>query len=98
MDTITEGYYTITQVNTSSKINRIFSDISPGDVIAFWDNGLDAKIIQWFTRSPYIHVAIVLENKYLNPQCQDILIVVQLRDEVNMLLKAQTIDKQSQIY
>jgi len=58
----------------NNKINGILSHISPGDVIAFSGNGLDAKIIQWFTRSPYSHVAIVLETEYLNQQCQDILI------------------------
>lgn len=50
----------------SSKINRIFFDISLGDVIVFWDNGLDVKIIKWFIRSFYIYVVIVLENKYFN--------------------------------
>ena len=58
----------------SNKINKILSHISPGDVIAFSGNGLDAKIIRWFTRSPYSHVAIVLETECLNKQCQDILI------------------------
>lgn len=58
----------------SNKINGIFSHISPGDVIAFSGNGLDAKIIRWFTGSPYSHVAIVLETEYLNKQCEDILI------------------------
>ncbi len=58
----------------NNKINGIFPHISPGDVIAFSGNGLDAKIIRSFTRSPYSHVAIVLETECLNKQCQDILI------------------------
>ncbi|MDJ0553773.1 MAG: hypothetical protein QNJ68_04890 [Microcoleaceae cyanobacterium MO_207.B10] len=58
----------------SNKINKILSHISPGDVIAFSGNGLDAKIIQWFTRSPYSHVAIVLDTECLNKQGEDILI------------------------
>ncbi|NEP80219.1 MAG: hypothetical protein F6K17_11670 [Okeania sp. SIO3C4] len=58
----------------NNKMNGIFSHISPGDVIAFSGNGLDAKIIQWFTRSPYSHVAIVLETEYQNKQREDILI------------------------
>ncbi len=47
---------------------------STGDVIAFSGNGLDSKIIQLFTRSPYSHVIIVLDNEYPNEQCEDILI------------------------
>ena len=55
-------------------MNTIFSQISPGDVIAFSGNGLDSQIIRWFTRSPYSHVVIVLDTKYPNQQCEDILI------------------------
>ena len=55
-------------------MSAIFSQISPGDVIAFSGNGIDAKIIRWFTMSPYSHVAIVLDTEYPNQQCDDILI------------------------
>lgn len=55
-------------------MNGIFSHINPGDVIAFSGNGLDGKIIRWFTGSPYSHVAIVLETEYQNKQGEDVLI------------------------
>ena len=54
-------------------MHEILCQAKPGDVIAFSGNGLDAKIIQWFTLSPYSHVGIVLDTKYANPN-QDILI------------------------
>ncbi|NEP61551.1 MAG: hypothetical protein F6K31_32135 [Symploca sp. SIO2G7] len=57
-----------------NKMDKIFSQINPGDVIAFSGNGLDSRIIRWFTRSPYSHVGIVLDNKYPNKQGEDILI------------------------
>lgn len=55
-------------------INTRFSQISPGDVIAFSGNGLDSQIIRWFTRSPYSHVVIVLDTEYPNKQGEDVLI------------------------
>ena len=58
----------------SNRLNGIFPNIKPGDVIAFSGNGLDAKIIQWFTGSPYSHTVIVLETERLNQQNRDILI------------------------
>lgn len=47
---------------------------NPGDVIAFSGNGFDAKIIQWFTLSPYSHTAIVLGNGAQYQRPEDILI------------------------
>ncbi len=53
---------------------QYFSKIAPGDVIAFSGNGLDSRIIRWFTRSPYSHVVIVLDTESQNQQYEDILI------------------------
>jgi hypothetical protein len=46
---------------------NVLPPLNPGDVIAFSGNGLDAKIIQWFTWSPYSHTAIVLGQDQQRP-------------------------------
>ncbi|MDJ0599008.1 MAG: hypothetical protein QNJ37_09245 [Crocosphaera sp.] len=55
-------------------METIFSNINPGDVIAFSGNGLDSKIIRWFTRSPYSHVIVVLDTKNTDEKPKEILI------------------------
>ena len=55
-------------------MRETLSQARPGDVIAFAGKGLDAKIIQWFTLSPYSHVGIVLDTNSAETLQEDILI------------------------
>ncbi len=42
------------------KYNDIREDLCTGDVVLFAGKGIISKVIQWFTKSPYSHIGLVL--------------------------------------
>lgn len=58
-------------------MQTILSQLSPGDVIAFSGNGLDSKIIRWFTQSPYSHVIVVLDRETTHKSSDDNILIAE---------------------
>ena len=52
-------------------MSKVPFEVNPGDVIAFSGNGIDSKIIRWFTQSLYSHIIIVLDTQRPNPNSED---------------------------